>query len=258
MLQSSSSGFMCSMAHRAGPKPFEEEVEARVLVAHRRRELRLQRDEPAVLVCSATVTAAHATRSANVAEDPPAEGVWHMHTNAALFPESMRFNQNSWLGQPTVNAGADPLVAGGVRLQKTRPLSHYMKAFSGGTRGNFGAVISITFATLFRRHELRLHHSTYFQRDVKVHMGKFLARPKHDSKTSFKELPVVVLHLPGVVVYDGMEYIHSLDVQVVPVGAQVLGKANMLMLHWEKFHLPKRHGQQIDGHSTIPSYLIPF
>jgi len=47
------------------------------------------------------------------------------------------------------------------------------------------AVVTITLATLFRRHEMHLHHSTYFERDVKVHMDKFLARPKGESKGVF-------------------------------------------------------------------------
>ncbi|EGY14474.1 trichodiene oxygenase [Verticillium dahliae VdLs.17] len=124
------------------------------------------------------------------AKTPLAMDVWHMHTNEALFPEPMRFNPDRWLGQPTVDEGADPLVPGGVKPQKTRPLSYYMRAFSGGTRGCFGdhlsrGVITITFATLFRRHEMHLHHSTSFERDVKVHMDKFLARPKKDSKGVF-------------------------------------------------------------------------
>ena len=72
------------------------------------------------------------------AKTPLAMDVWHMHTNETLFPEPMRFNPDRWLGQPTVDAGADPLVPGGVKPQKTRPLSHFMRAFSSGTRGCFG------------------------------------------------------------------------------------------------------------------------
>ena len=66
---------------------------------------------------------------------PLAMDVWHMHTNETLFPVPMRFNPDRWLGQPTVDAGAAPLVPGGVKPQKTRPLNHYMRASSGGTRG---------------------------------------------------------------------------------------------------------------------------
>ncbi|KAF5026356.1 hypothetical protein F66182_1564 [Fusarium sp. NRRL 66182] len=120
---------------------------------------------------------------------PLAMDAWHMHTNEILFPEPMRFNPDRWLGHSSVGAD-EPLVPGGVKPQKTRPLSHYMKAFSSGTRACFGdhlsrAVMTITFATLFRRHKMHMHHSIYFERDVKVHMDKFLAQPREDSKGVF-------------------------------------------------------------------------
>lgn len=47
------------------------------------------------------------------------------------------------------------------------------------------ALIIVTLATLCRRYELHLHHSTHFDRDVKVHMDKFLARAKQESEGVF-------------------------------------------------------------------------
>jgi cytochrome P450 len=116
--------------------------------------------------------------------------IWHMNTNPTVFPDPMRFNPDRWLGDTTVYAENGPLVPGGQKPAKDRSLWHYMRAFSAGTRNCFGdhlamSTITIVLATLFRRHEMHLHHSTYFERDVKIHTDVFLARPKAESKGIF-------------------------------------------------------------------------
>ncbi|TDZ40459.1 Cytochrome P450 monooxygenase sdnE [Colletotrichum spinosum] len=77
---------------------------------------------------------------------------YHMLTNDGVFPDPNSFKPERWLGDPR---GPDGI----------HPLAHYLTVFGRGTRMCLGLNLAyselyIGFATLIRRHNLRLVETT--------------------------------------------------------------------------------------------------
>ncbi|KAI1372942.1 cytochrome P450 [Hypoxylon crocopeplum] len=111
---------------------------------------------------------------------------YHMHMSPVLFPQPDVFKPDRWLGNPMVEpaqleaAGYLPPIDG-----KPKPLSHFMVAFSHGTRMCVGlniayAEIYFGLATLFRRHELELFETS--RRDIDFGVDMVIAQPRRGSK----------------------------------------------------------------------------
>jgi cytochrome P450 len=97
---------------------------------------------------------------------------YHMHSNEDIFPEHNTFLPERWLG--------DPKGPGGLK-----PLTHYMVAFSRGSRMCIGlnmayAELYIGLATAFRRHEFELYETDRSDVDFAVDMVS--TQPKFGTK----------------------------------------------------------------------------
>ena len=84
-----------------------------------------------------------------------------MHHDPNVYPDSRTFNPDRWLDDPRVSL---PPLKGSIsdtKAQSSKPLSHYMVAFSRGPRNCLGqnlalAELYIGLATVFRRVKLEL------------------------------------------------------------------------------------------------------
>jgi cytochrome P450 len=97
---------------------------------------------------------------------------YHMHSNETVFPDPDTFKPERWLDN---SKGPDGI----------RPLSHYMVAFSKGTRMCIGlnmaySEIFIGLATIFRRHHFELFETDRTDVDFSVDMVS--AQPKFGTK----------------------------------------------------------------------------
>lgn len=92
---------------------------------------------------------------------------YHMLMNERVFPEPTAFRPERWLGDPR---GPDGI----------HPLTHYMTVFGRGTRMCLGLNLAyselyIGFATLIRRHKLRLVDTSV--RDVAFYAENTILSP---------------------------------------------------------------------------------
>lgn len=97
---------------------------------------------------------------------------YHNHINPAYFPDPLKFVPERWLNDPK---GPDGL----------HPLGNYMVSFSRGARNCVGMTLAlmelhVCLATIFRRHELELYHTTRDDVDFIIDLVKPM--PKRGSK----------------------------------------------------------------------------
>lgn len=87
-----------------------------------------------------------------------------MHRDGNIFPDSHAFNPERWLNNPRVTIPSYKSSVSSkkdIEEQTSKPLSHYMVAFSRGPRNCIGqnlawAELYIGLATVFRRVKMEL------------------------------------------------------------------------------------------------------